>query len=373
MEEEFKEEFNYQNLNQSDDRQVESNDISTVPYPWRRFFARYLDITIYGTIWLLFANLLLHWNPERNLLLRILESYTTMAIMIIIEPLLLSTCGTTPGKWIFGLVVSTKDGSKLSYHQAFLRTVGVFCKGFGYNIPFYNLIREYYSYKDCKQLTPLPWEEGYSYRIKDNKGYRIIIFSAAMVLNVLLGSLILMQAQLPIHRGELTAEQYYDNCNHVISYQHLNLGKHFSSEGLWVDNTEPAAGVFEISVMGYQPYPSHELTITNGYVTGVKIESEVQGDDLVTGNVVQKYIAVTSFLAAQKEMNAIRFNRSRNIKKILKNDFDNYTFVESGIRVTNQVEYSGYSKSSDANGSILFPAEGQKNYYHMIFTMELID
>jgi hypothetical protein len=204
------------------------------------------------------------------------------------------------------------------------------------------LVREYRCYQECKDFKPLPWEEDYSYQIKDKKGYRAVFLIGVFLLNFFLSLLILWQAQMPIHRGNITATQYYDNCNHIISYNNINLGKHLNNEGLWLDQEGADSGIYCINILNNRPLPPHELTITNGFVTGVKIETELKSDDWILEDITQKYIAIASFLAAQKETNAFSFHRSTKLKTI-ENDFENYTFVEAGIRVTNKVEYSGYT------------------------------
>ena len=67
--------------------------------------------------------------------------------MLVVEPLLLSTWGYTPGKWIFGLQVKDTYGGKIYWTTAMARTWQVFAKGEGYGIPFYNLYRNYKSYR----------------------------------------------------------------------------------------------------------------------------------------------------------------------------------------------------------------------------------
>ena len=73
------------------------------PYPGRRYFARMLDITLYGILWLCIQYVVFRWDPESGLFLNILINLITLAMMLFLEPLLLYTWGTTPGKWLFGL------------------------------------------------------------------------------------------------------------------------------------------------------------------------------------------------------------------------------------------------------------------------------
>lgn len=339
-------------------------DLPTVPNPWRRHFARSLDMSIYGLIWMAFSNMVLRWHPDSNLI-NLLTTYICCGMMLLIEPLLLSTCGTTLGKLVFGLIIRDMDGLKLTYKQASQRTFGVFSGGLGYGIPIYNIVRGIKCYKSCAAQEPMSWEEDFTYKVKDTKTIRAIIYIGLTIPLIAITFLIILQAQMPIHRGNITATQYFENCNDVMSYAKIDYGKYLNEQGQWVDNNFD--GTFNIE-MNSQPLPEHVLTISDGIVSDVKLEIEMNTNEWVTGYTSQKYIAVISFLAAQQEMNCIRLYRS-GILQTISNDLQNYSFIESGVRVTNKVEYSGYDTYS---APYLIPIEGQKQYFHMIFTMEKV-
>ena len=146
--------------------------------------------------------------------------------MLIIEPVLLSTWGTTLGKWVFGLIIRDLNGKKLTFGQAFQRTYGVFSVGMGYNIPIYSIVRGIKCYSASQKLESMTWEEGFTYRIKDKKAIRAIAYVGLTIILFALTFLILLQARMPIHRGDITAAQYYDNCNDFMSYSSIDYGKH---------------------------------------------------------------------------------------------------------------------------------------------------
>lgn len=109
--------------------------------PWRRFFARSLDLLICSAIYELFTSAILRINLlDRSFLMGMVDIYMSFGILFLLEPLLLSQFGTTPGKWIFGISLSKKDGSKLSYGEGFSRLCYVFWRGYGFQIPIYNLV-----------------------------------------------------------------------------------------------------------------------------------------------------------------------------------------------------------------------------------------
>lgn len=113
------------------------------PYcPWRRFFARVLDLNLYGLVW----NALLAFVFRSNLLERAgvlewLDLLAALLMMLFLEPLWLKLWGTTPGKALFGLRIELEDGRRMEYFDGLDRTVHVLWYGMGFQIPIFNLIR----------------------------------------------------------------------------------------------------------------------------------------------------------------------------------------------------------------------------------------
>lgn len=110
---------------------------------WQRFFARYLDVTLYHAFWVTLLPLL-GYNLFRNrnggaMLVQVLSLLT----MFFLEPLLLHIFAATPGKWLFGLRVTDGDGGKLTYEAALNRTAFVFWYGIRLDLPVLRLVRLY--------------------------------------------------------------------------------------------------------------------------------------------------------------------------------------------------------------------------------------
>ncbi len=86
--------------------------------PWVRYWARMLDSITLSLILLILLKFLtpFKWNMQ------ILGISIVPFILVIIESILLSTWGTTPGKLILGVKVRTLDGNKLSYRQSLYRS-----------------------------------------------------------------------------------------------------------------------------------------------------------------------------------------------------------------------------------------------------------
>lgn len=338
----------------------------TVSYPWRRFFARTLDYALCGLPWLLIRLFVLRWHPEQSLLVDLLNGYIAYGTQLLLEPLLLSTWGYTPGKWIFGLQVRDWNGNLLSFGQALDRTLGVFRRGEGYGIPFFSLYRNYKCYRRCADWEPMEWEEGLTYTIRDTRKRRGAAFAASYTALFLLQLFLSMQSLLPVHRGALTPEEYADNVNDMCRILDLMSNRRMDEEGNWEDTVLSQ----NVIVLGEgEGPPSHQLTVNGeGLVTGVRIEEERSGENLLGGSTTQRSLAALAFTAAQRSYNGFTWLRSGVLDTISERPFENYTFQAGDVTVTQEVELRGYEENLD--GNVLFADEGAEPYYRMVFTLE---
>ena len=334
----------------------------TVSHPWRRFFARTLDYALCGLPCLF----VLRWHPESSTLVNLLNGYIAYGTQLVLEPLLLSTWGYTPGKWIFGLQVRDWNGNLLSFGQALDRTLGVFRRGEGYGIPFYNLYRNYKCYRRCADWEPMEWEEGLTYTIRDTRKRRGAAFAASYASLFLLQLFLSMQSLMPVHRGALTPEEYADNVNDMCRILDLMSNRRMDEEGNWEDTVLSP----NVIVLGEgEGPPSHQLTVNGeGLVTGVRIEEERRGENLLGGSTTQRSLAALAFTAAQRSYNGFTWLRSGVLDTISERPFENYTFQAGDVTVTQEVELRGYE--GDLNGNVLFADEGAEPYYRMVFTLE---
>lgn len=140
---------------------MKQDTIPPLTYPWRRLFAREIDLMLYGLPLNLLFSLVFRINPATDagetanaaiLLLGLL-------LMLFLEPLFLHLFGTTPGKAIFGLHLTDASGRRLSYAEGLRRTWTVFWRGYGLFIPVYILVRLWKSYKTCKANETEPWDD----------------------------------------------------------------------------------------------------------------------------------------------------------------------------------------------------------------------
>lgn len=267
---------------------------------WQRFFARYLDVTLYHAFWVTLLPLL-GYNLFRNrnggaMLVQVLSLLT----MFFLEPLLLHIFAATPGKWLFGLRVTDGDGGKLTYEAALNRTAFVFWYGIRLDLPVLRLVRLYKCAEDEQAGKALPWEADSEQTVCDRHGWR---FAAAALLAIAVMAGAVLGVLLPIgtvHRGDLTVAQFAENYN-AIQRQLGSEGIELDASGCW-----KAESVFETSggtttYMFRDRYPQFEYETENGILTAViyRLESgtgnEVQA--IPDGNVLS--LALYAFAGAE--------------------------------------------------------------------------
>ncbi|CAB1274528.1 RDD family protein [Candidatus Nitrosacidococcus tergens] len=86
-------------------------------YPWRRYFARNIDL-IFISILLgyFFKDFKLDsYNSEDISLILFYTLIGTLLLLIMYEALFLNKVGTTPGKWLFGIKTHYSSGKNISF------------------------------------------------------------------------------------------------------------------------------------------------------------------------------------------------------------------------------------------------------------------
>ncbi len=347
---------------------IPSDTVPPVSHPWRRYFARMLDISIYSTAWAAVLALCFHINlASRSGILDYLDIMIAALLMLFLEPLLLRLFGTTPGKWIFGLYLEDETGRRPDYGAGFFRTWGVIGSGLGYYIPIYNLVRLWKSYKRCRDNEPEPWEDELVYSIRDTKWYRAAAYVAAC--GVLFAALVLITnaAPLPPNRGELTVAEFAENYNALAAYYGIESGERLGPDGKWTE----AAGDGTVYInIGVTPFAEFEYTVEDGYLTGIRYEITVDDNHewLIPGS-SEMTLAALSFIGAQDEAGIFSGVRKKMVDEISGRSLEDFTFVSAGVRLVCDVEFSGYNDYSASQG-ILIPLDGAETHFYRSFSMD---
>ncbi len=146
--------------------------------PWRRLFARAIDLILFTAIsnatitpWLYF-----HLTQYANAfdvcgtamfsqVFFLLVSAVCQGSWMVQEALCLSIIGTTAGKWLFGISVVNQEGHKLTFFQAFWRAFKIYVRGLGlfiWQLSIFCLIVQYIKVCQGKQAS---WDREGGFRI----------------------------------------------------------------------------------------------------------------------------------------------------------------------------------------------------------------
>ena len=289
--------------------ELAADHIPRVQAPWRRFFARSLDLSLYSTVWglilLAFGVSIQNQGLGRNLL----DLVVCMVAMFLLEPVFLSRFGTTPGKAIWGLSVTNPDGGRLTYHEAYQRTVLVLIKGMGLGIPFYTWVRNYKSYAACTEGKELDWEEDSLLVLKDKKVWRILVWAA--VSGILVFALVgaELAAEPPHNRGDITVAEFCENYNELAAYHDLDALYTLNADGAWVERPHEES----VIVLVDGPPPPFSFREENGVMTGLSYTLEGDWGDVMLMNYHDQItLAILAFVCAQEDYERGFFNNQVN-------------------------------------------------------------
>jgi len=154
-----------------DSAPILSEGASVKHHPWRRLFARTVDMAIAVPLlyFLLFKNFgeaypFVEWLVGTEGAVWLLTRPVATAALIIflwvlIESVCLMAFGATLGKWAFGIRVLDAGGKKLSFGAAFARSWLALLFGQALGVPFVALITGLYSYRRLRRTGSTIWDQ----------------------------------------------------------------------------------------------------------------------------------------------------------------------------------------------------------------------
>lgn len=128
--------------------------------PWVRLVARIIDVhlfNLFGAAMLLFVPWEILFAVFQAPLFLVL--LLALFLWVLVEPVLLSVWGTTPGRWLFNTQVRTRNGERLTYMLGLRRSFRVWRFGLAFGIPIWNLITMYRSYRRLTEKRIASWDE----------------------------------------------------------------------------------------------------------------------------------------------------------------------------------------------------------------------
>ena len=283
---------------------AEQDSIAAAPYPWRRFFARALDLSLAGILWSALQYLVLHWYwPEHSLLGfadDIVSTWGSWIFLLAVEPILLCTWGYTPGKWLLRLKVRREDGSKLDWERAVIRTAWIFFRGFALGIPLLNVLCLGSCYDRCIKDQVMPWDQGLRYTVRPAGKRRVAVYVAITLLAALPNWFVTdLSWRLPNPTGPLTPEQVVENYNFLEQRAESVWGERpklaLEPDGRWRE-APPAyqEGWVWLELENSEWGPVEFTTDEAGYVTGFSVTWSPKGNPY--GEELELWWPTTEFL-----------------------------------------------------------------------------
>lgn len=130
----------------------------TAAHPWRRWFARIVDISLAAFV---LGFVLAALAPGLTLLdSDILGSMVVLAAWLVAEPFVLGGLGTTPGKALMNIKLRQADGVRLlRLNQAFDRSFRVWFYGMAGGLPIVSLFTMANAYVKLDREGATPWDQ----------------------------------------------------------------------------------------------------------------------------------------------------------------------------------------------------------------------
>jgi uncharacterized RDD family membrane protein YckC len=153
--------------------QIVSADLAAAValHPWRRFFARMIDMYIFVLIFFLFLGIVFPelfattQTPTTTRENDYLYSLFGTAAYTVYEAICLNVFGITFGKFLYGIQIKAKEDDGIAFSIALKRALAVWFRGLGLGIPFVTLITLFVAYRTLLKDRQTSWDRDFSCRI----------------------------------------------------------------------------------------------------------------------------------------------------------------------------------------------------------------
>jgi uncharacterized RDD family membrane protein YckC len=143
--------------------------------PWIRCWARLFDMTVFSIIFVILLGIMLPSLFDPNLEPQVQNSnnsgvaITSIFAWVFVEGFLLSSFGTTPGRWLFKTKLTLASGKSIKYSQALVRCFKVWVRGMGLGFPFVNLFTMFIEYRRLKRNRITSWDREENFVVTHEK------------------------------------------------------------------------------------------------------------------------------------------------------------------------------------------------------------
>ena len=171
-------------------------------HPWRRFFARMLDLKISMVLVGFIASIFFGISfvvthiflnsfggfTFASMIILLLMFISSLVAHVFINAFLISRIGASIGKYLFGVSVYNADGSMLDYQQSLKREWMVFYRGEALWIPIINIIAWVIAYRDLEKEGITSWDRDLAtkllYRTVGVKHYIFVLIGVMLIFNL---------------------------------------------------------------------------------------------------------------------------------------------------------------------------------------------
>jgi TPR repeat protein len=161
-----------------------SADADLTPRPWVRFGAKTLDLFCVSFLFGFLAKIVF---PGQHF---IVVAFVSLFVWALVEPLVLFTFQTTPGRALFRTQLVYQNGQPIPLGAAYERTIRVYIKGMGLGLPIIYLFTHFVAYRHLTTHGTTTWDQQGGFEVRHGKlsGLRItfivLIFLTMAVLYV---------------------------------------------------------------------------------------------------------------------------------------------------------------------------------------------
>lgn len=193
------------------------------PGPWRRWFARCVDTSIWMQLIAAVLVFVFRLNPNVDgLTYNIAQIICVLLLTIAFEPMFLARFGTTPGKALMGIRIHRWDGGLLSEREVRVRTLLVLWRGEALYFSPVTLFTYINAYITAKHGMEQSWdrEKYYVLTVRPcRRGVTCALAGSAAVLLLSVSVLLFLLGHMPSARGERSALEFANSYNSAAKFE----------------------------------------------------------------------------------------------------------------------------------------------------------
>ena len=336
------------------------------PHPWRRYFARAMDVSLATLVILLIQSLVLHSPLQGGNVANIGRTLLAWGIVLLVEPLFLHFLGTTPGKWVWGIRVEGRDGGRLPLGESYRRTFLVFVAGEGMTIPVVDLICHFRSYRKYAQGEDLLWEEDSVLRFRERGWFSPVVYVGGRAALLACAVLLSLHTCLPPHRGDLSVAEFAENYNACVAAWEAS-GPAMEPDGTW--ESQPG-GSFQVGLYSPTVFPDFTYEVEGDVLRAVSCTLVLEDQQKsFTLSVTDLKAAALSFAAARPGTSVFNIlSLSALVDQWGGKSSHQIQWQDASL--TYVIDYQGF-KSGFSTRNLFVPVEGQPNRLTVTFRAEI--